>query len=92
MGDDDQNIYAFGGANVRFIRQFEDYRAKRYHLIENYRSTATIIDCANRVISKARERMKSDQEIRINYARRQMPAGGEFKEIDSVTRGRVYTY
>jgi ATP-dependent DNA helicase RecQ len=91
VGDDDQNIYAFGGANVRFIRQFEaDYRAKRYHLIENYRSTATIIDCANRVISKARERMKSDQEIRINYARRQMPAGGEFKEIDSVTRGRVH--
>ena len=40
VGDDDQNVYAFGGANVRFIRQFEsDYQAKRFHLVENYRST-----------------------------------------------------
>ena len=91
VGDDDQNIYAFGGANVRFIRQFEsDYQAKRFHLVENYRSTQHIIDCANQVISGARERMKTDQVLRINHARRDQPAGGEFAERDPVAQGRVH--
>src|SRR5690606_39687091 len=40
VGDDDQNIYAFAGASIRFIRQFEaDYNARPAFLIENYRST-----------------------------------------------------
>lgn len=91
VGDDDQNIYAFGGANVRFIQQFEaDYQAKRYHLIENYRSTTHIIDCSNRVITRARNRMKGDQEIRINHARRGMPSGGDFATLDPITEGRVH--
>lgn len=91
VGDDDQNIYAFGGANVRFIRQFEtDYQAKRYHLIENYRSTIHIIDCSNRVIARARDRMKGDQAIRINHARRGMPVGGDFAKLDPITEGRVH--
>jgi len=91
VGDDDQNIYAFGGANVRFIQQFEaDYQAKRYHLIENYRSTAHIIDSANRVIARSRNRMKVEQEIRINYARRAMPPGGDFAHLDPITEGRVH--
>ena len=91
VGDDDQNIYAFGGANVRFIRQFEaDYQARRYHLIENYRSTTHIIDCANRIIARARERMKQDQPIRINHVRRNQPAGGEYAQLDPVAEGRVH--
>lgn len=91
VGDDDQNIYAFGGSNVRFIQQFEtDYQAKRYHLVENYRSTKNIIDCSNRVIARARDRMKSDQEIRINHARHELSAGGDFSQLDPVTEGRVH--
>lgn len=91
VGDDDQNIYSFGGASVRFIRQFEsDYQARRYHLIENYRSTTHIIDCANRVIARAKERMKGDQVLRINYARRELPAGGEYARLDPVAAGRVH--
>ncbi|MFA7241502.1 MAG: RecQ family ATP-dependent DNA helicase [Sulfuricellaceae bacterium] len=91
VGDDDQNIYAFGGAHVRFIRQFEtDYQARRYHLIENYRSTAQIIDCANRVISRARERMKTGHEIRIDYARRDAPPGGDYAKLDPIAGGRVH--
>ena len=55
MGDDDQNIYAFAGASIRFIRQFEaDYKAQPEFLTENYRSTRHIIDAANSVISPAR--------------------------------------
>lgn len=91
VGDDDQNIYAFGGASVRFIRQFEsDYQARRYHLVENYRSTRQIIDCANRVIGSARDRMKRDQEIRIDHRRRDIAPGGEFADLDALARGRVH--
>ncbi|MCK0510027.1 UvrD-helicase domain-containing protein [Aromatoleum buckelii] len=90
VGDDDQNIYAFDGASVRFIRQFEtDYAARRYALIENYRSTKHIIHCANRVIERARERMKGGQAIRVNHARRDQPDGGEHAALDPLTEGRV---
>src|SRR5690606_18066691 len=60
VGDDDQNIYAFDGASVEFIRRFEaDYSAKPAYLTENYRSTAHIINAANLVIEPARDRMKA---------------------------------
>ncbi|MEC4749423.1 RecQ family ATP-dependent DNA helicase [Methylomicrobium sp. Wu6] len=91
VGDDDQNIYAFGGANVRFIRQFtSDYQAKTYYLIENYRSTVHIIYGANRVIVPLRDRMKTGQTLRVDYARRDAPAGGEFAGLDDLTQGRVH--
>ncbi len=91
VGDDDQNIYAFGGANVSFIKQFAtDYQAPSYYLIENYRSTAHIIHCANRVIALAKDRMKTKQVICVNHDRRGWPDGGEFATIDSLTQGRVH--
>ncbi len=91
VGDDDQNIYAFDGASVRYIRQFEaDYQARRYHLLENYRSSAHIIDAANAVIAPARQRMKSQEQLRVNHARRQAPAGGDWGARDPVTQGRVH--
>lgn len=91
VGDDDQNIYAFDGASVQFIRQFEtDYAARRYALIENYRSTKHIIHCANRVIERARERMKAGQAIRVNHARRERSDGGDHTALDPLTEGRVH--
>ena len=49
VGDDDQNIYTFRGANVEFIRRFQqDYEAEVHYLVENYRSTRYIIEAANR--------------------------------------------
>ena len=91
VGDDDQNIYAFDGASVRYIRQFEtDYAARRYALVENYRSTRHIIDCANRVIEHARERMKARETIRVDHARRAQPDGGAQTERDPLTAGRVH--
>ncbi|MFZ4537078.1 RecQ family ATP-dependent DNA helicase [Propionivibrio sp.] len=90
VGDDDQNIYAFNGASVEFIRRFEaDYAAKPAFLTDNYRSTAHIIEAANRMIAPAANRMKQAQPIRINAARKGQAAGGEWASIDPVGQGRV---
>jgi ATP-dependent DNA helicase RecQ len=90
VGDDDQNIYAFTGASVEFIRRFEeDYKAQPNHLIENYRSTANIIRASNQVIAPAAERMKAGHDITVNRARKDDRPGGELERLDSVGRGRV---
>ncbi len=90
VGDDDQNIYAFNGTSVEFIRQFErDYGPKPIYLTENYRSTAHIIAAGNAVIEPARERMKGEHPIRINRARSNDLAGGAWQDIDPVSEGRV---
>lgn len=70
VGDDDQNIYAFNGASVEFIRRYEaDYAAKPAFLISNYRSSAHIIEAANLMIAPALSRMKKDRPISIDAAR-----------------------
>ena len=90
VGDDDQNIYTFKGASVKYIRRFEkEYKAKPAYLTENYRSTAHVISAANALIEPARDRMKTKHPIRINKARAKQPHGGEWSKIDPVSEGRV---
>ena len=90
VGDDDQNIYAFSGASVEFIRRFEsDYAAKPAYLTENYRSTGHIIAAANLVIRAAADRMKAEHPISIDRARLKAPPGGEWQDRDPVAQGRV---
>ncbi|KNX37882.1 DNA helicase PcrA [Luteipulveratus halotolerans] len=62
VGDADQSIYAFRGATIRNIVEFEqDYPDARTVLLEqNYRSTQTILQAANAVIEKNPDRRKKN--------------------------------
>ncbi len=90
VGDDDQNIYAFKGTLVEYIRRFgADYKARPTYLTANYRSTAHVVAAANAVIEQARERMKTDHAIHVNRARENDPPGGAWEKLDPLSRGRV---
>ena len=90
VGDDDQNIYTFRGANVGFIRRFqEDYRTKIIYLVENYRSSRHIIAASNALIRNNRDRMKGAHPICINRERQPNLPGGRWQQLDPVSQGRV---
>ncbi len=62
VGDEDQSVYAFRGANMRYVLQFEDdFPDSKVILLEqNYRSTQAILDVASSLInaSSSRKRLK----------------------------------
>jgi len=63
VGDDAQSIYAFRGANINNILNFQkDYEdVGMYRLEQNYRSTKTIVNAANSII--AHNQNKIDKEV-----------------------------
>ena len=90
VGDADQSIYAFRGATIRNILEFErDYPDARTILLEqNYRSTQTILSAANAVIDRNTERKpkrlwsdQGDGEQIVGYV-----ADTEHAEADWVAR------
>lgn len=62
VGDDAQSIYAFRGANIQNIFNYEkDYpELNIFKLEQNYRSTKIIVGAANTVISKNKEQLKKN--------------------------------
>jgi ATP-dependent DNA helicase RecQ len=59
VGDDDQNIYEFRGANVIHLEQLmSKYHAVKYELVENYRSKQNLVEFANLFVTGIKNRLK----------------------------------
>lgn len=64
VGDDDQNIFAFRGANSRYlIELIERRQAMKYELTTNFRSRPQIINFANAFVKNITKRLKSNEII-----------------------------
>ena len=62
VGDDAQSIYAFRGANIQNILQFQSIYpdASVFKLEQNYRSTKMIVEAANQIILKNQDQLKKN--------------------------------
>ena len=62
VGDDAQSIYSWRGADISNILNFQDdyHDALTFKLVENYRSTGTILKAANSVISRNQRQIKKE--------------------------------
>jgi ATP-dependent DNA helicase RecQ len=91
VGDDDQTIYGWNGADVEFLRRFQaDYPGTEVrYLVENFRSSGHIIACSNRLIQHNRDRMKQGHPARVDGARAAQPPGGRWAVRDPSGGGRV---
>ncbi|MBK9108812.1 MAG: ATP-dependent helicase [Saprospiraceae bacterium] len=64
VGDDDQAIYRFQGANVQNMFDFDHlYRPEKIRLVSNYRSSQIILDTANSLISNNDERLVTKENV-----------------------------
>ncbi len=94
VGDDDQSIYGWRGANIRLILAFEEHfpDARTFKLEQNYRSTSNIIQCAHEVIKHNQSR--ADKQMWTDNAPGNAPvvyhAVNEQEEAEWVV-GRIHT-
>ncbi len=97
VGDYDQSIYAFNGANIQNIATFgKRYRdAKVFTLDKNYRSSASILSLANRVIER-NERIYPKKLVVTKTGKHQPPKLLGYHELfdqyQSITRTIKQTY
>ncbi len=64
VGDDDQNIYEFRGASAKHLEQFiKENGAKKYELVENYRSKSNLVHFTNQFVQRVSHRLKHTPNI-----------------------------
>ena len=79
VGDDDQNIYAFRGSDSKHMQTLAGQEgAKLYEMTDNYRSSKTVVDCANRFVQRIPGRMKH------TYIQSATEKTGEVKTLKSL--------
>lgn len=62
VGDDDQNIYEFRGSDSKYMLELLKIpTAKKYELVDNYRSSEAVVKFANAFIKKLNNRIKSEE-------------------------------
>jgi DNA helicase-2/ATP-dependent DNA helicase PcrA len=85
VGDDDQTLYAFRASNVRYILEFTSkYPAARVHVLNrNYRSCATIVLAAKRLIGQNCNRFAKDYYPTIQEAGELVIRGYSAPEIEA---------
>ncbi len=60
VGDDDQNIYEFRGANSKHLEKFiHEYKATKHELIENHRSKNNLVNFTNQFVKRIKHRLKN---------------------------------
>lgn len=92
VGDDDQNLYGFRGANIEHIQNFKrDYKINDDHvfyLIDNYRSPSDVIELANRYIQNSlpeTSRLKAKEHaIRAQNQDRDRIRFGQYQQAHAV--------
>lgn len=88
VGDDDQSIYGWRGADIKNILSFEKKfpGTKVHKLLQNYRSTSSILECANNVIRNNVQRHEKElytangKGVRVEY----LTTFNDYQEADYV--------
>ncbi|GAB4383362.1 MAG: hypothetical protein Kow0022_03000 [Phycisphaerales bacterium] len=80
VGDDDQAIYAFRGADEFAFQRFAEFwpNARRVMLTENWRSGPAVVEWANAVIAQSNSRFAPDKVIEVPAERRRADSRVEF--------------
>ena len=102
VGDDDQSIYGWRGADIRNILDFKTTfpKAQIFKLEQNYRSTQTIVKAARAVVGNNQERAEKalwteaaagDPITLLTASDDQHEARLIVDEISGLTRGKLYT-
>ncbi|MBQ3293478.1 ATP-dependent helicase [Candidatus Saccharibacteria bacterium] len=90
VGDDDQAIYEFQGANATNLSDFQEYYgAHVVTLTENYRSTQEILDFSKQVIDQAPNRFVGEKPLKAHL---ENPPKSQIHRVEFLSSDQEYAY